>query len=69
MGAPRLLVPAPASGADAVFEGRPLESERGSKKDADAGKKAEAEASAAEAEEDEGGSGVGAESLTEEEGG
>ena len=47
----------------------PLESERGGTKDADAGKKAEAEASAAEAEEDEGGSGVGAESLTEEEGG
>ena len=69
---PSFLVPAPVvSGAEAVFEGLPLESDRGRRNDAPAaGRKAEAEAFAAEAaEEDEGGSGVGAESLTEEEGG
>jgi len=55
--------------AEAVFDGLPLESERGSRKEG-AGSRADAEASAAEAEEeDEGGSGVGAESLTDEEGG
>ena len=71
MGPPKFLDwdPLPASGAEAVFDGLPLESERGSRKEG-AGSRADTEASAAEAEEeDEGGSGVGAESLTDEEGG